>query len=156
MGYSEQLVPLSALGGVTAFVFWLYRGAWAQSRISVLSSEPPTEERGYSRAGREFPFQPVCAHRVVPRELQIWDFAGSLPAAGFPAGWDMAAPQLGTSSAALPSAMGLAHIKLGFWRVANPLISSETLEVRGRGLSPKHSCFLVSFDRFRSKSVSLL
>lgn len=57
----------------------------------MLSSEPPTEEKGYSGAGWEFPFQPVCAHCVVPRELQIWDFAGSLLVAGFLAGWNTAA-----------------------------------------------------------------
>lgn len=59
----------------------------------------------------------------------------------------MAVLQLGgTSSAALLGAMGLSHIKLGFWWVLNPLISSDTLEGRGRGFGPKHSCFLVSFD----------
>ena len=146
LGCSEQPLSLSALGGVTAFVFWMCLGAWARSRIFVLSSEPPAKERSYSDASREFPFQPVCAHRVVPGELQIWDFAGSLPAVGFPAGWDMAVLQLGTSSDAVPGATGLTQMKLCFWRVANSLISSETLEVRAEDFSPQMFVFSGGFD----------
>lgn len=61
--------------------------------------------------------------------------------------WDVAVLQLSSiTSAALLSATGLTRIKRGFWRVLNHFISSEILEGRGRGFSPKRSCFLVSFD----------
>lgn len=106
-GCPEQLLALSTVAGVTAFVFWPCWGGWARSGTSVLSSEPRTEERDYSGAGREFPFQPVCAPRVVPRGLwHAGGFAGSLPAARFLAGLDVAAPQLGTGSAACPVPRG--------------------------------------------------
>lgn len=89
----------------------------------------------------------LAADRIVPRELQAGDCAGSLPVVGFLSGIDTSVLQFGgTISAALLSAVGLTRIKLGFWCVLNPLISSDTLEVRGRGVNPKHSCFLVSSD----------
>lgn len=143
LGSSERSLSLSTLGGVIVFVSWPYRGAWAPSRISGLSSEPPNKERGYSGAGQEFPFQPVCARRADPRKLQIWDFAGSLPVVGSLAPWDT---RSGASSATLPGAMGLPRVKRGFWQVANPLISSEALAVRWGGINPKHSCFRVGFE----------
>lgn len=80
---------------------------------------------------------------VVPREWQIWNFTGSLPVEGFPAGWDMAA---------LLVPQGWLTIELG---VPNPLISSETLDMTGRSCSPKPSCFSVCFYQFRPKNMGL-
>lgn len=67
---------------------------------------------------------------------------------GFPSrvGHGSAAAQRSGASSALPGATGLTHIKLGFWQVANPLISSEALEVRGEGFNPQTFLFSGGFD----------